>query len=120
MSTPEWPKLSRDQDSQFYEVLLEDPSLKTTMEGGYVVSRAKHTRTPRRTFKTGYSGIGNADRALLEGFYDSVRGGAMIFNWRDPVSQLVWQVRFGDKLALKYVGVGISQRWDVQITLEQA
>lgn len=120
MGMPEWPTLSREQDSQFYEVSLEDPALKTAMEGGYVVSRPKHTRKPRRSFKTGYSGITNADRVLLEAFYDSVRGGSLTFTWRDPVSKTAWIVRFGEKLGFKYVGVGISQRWDVQISLDQA
>lgn len=121
MTNPVFPTMDKDQDSRFYGVELEDVAMKTKMDGGYVVSRAKHTRRPRRTFSTGFSGIGNPDRARLESFYDQVRGGADVFDWTDPIEQKVYQVRFADnKLSFRYVGIGISQLWDVQIRLEQA
>jgi hypothetical protein len=120
MTNPVFPTTSKGQDSRFYEVSREDPALKTEMEGGYVVSRAKHTRRPRRKFKTGYSSIGNADRAILEAFYDQVRGGSAIFDWKDPIEQVVYQVRFSQALTFKYVGIGEAQLWDVSVELEQA
>lgn len=120
MTNPVFPTTSKGQDSKFYEVSREDPALKTEMEGGYVVSRAKHTRRPRRKFKTGYTGIGNADRVILEGFYDKVRGGSVVFDWKDPIEQTVYQVRFAQPPAFKYAGIGINQLWDVTIELEQA
>lgn len=120
MTNPVFPTLAMLQDSKFYSVEQEDVGLKTTMDGGYVVSRAKHTRTPRRTFTTGFTTIRTADKALLEAFYTTVRGSSVIFDWTDPVSLTVYQVRFADKLTFKYTGMGAMQLWDVGVKLEQA
>lgn len=120
MSNPVFPTLSKGQDSQFYEMTPEDPALKTQMEGGYVVSRPKHTRKPRRTFKTGFSSITQADYTTLMTFWETVRGGSLIFDWTDPATGTVYQVRFAAQPAFKYVGKGNTRLWDVQMTLEQA
>ena len=120
MTNPVFPKMDKEQDSKFYEISLEDVALKTQLDGGYVVSRAKHTRKPRKTFQTGYSSILNADRARLEAFYAQVRGGSVVFDWTDPIDKVVHQVRFADEMRFQYVGVGVAQLWDVQFKLEQA
>lgn len=121
MSNPVFPTLSRGQDSSLYSVELEDASLKTTMEGGYVVSRAKHTRPARKTFHSGFTFITDADRATLETFYGTtVRGGSVVFDWQDPPSLAIYQVRFVGPLQFKYVGRGDTRRWDVTFALEQA
>lgn len=123
MTNPVFPTLSTGQDSSLYNMELEDPGMKTPIEGGYVVSRAKHTRIPRRIFKTGFTSITSTDRDTLVTFYGTVHGGSVIFDWADPASAggaTVYQVRFADKLNFKYTGHGTSQRWDVAISLEQA
>ena len=120
MTNPVFPTLSQGQDSKLYGIELEDTALKTQMDGGYVVSRAKHTRRPRRSFKTGFTFIPSADKLLLEGFYDSVRGGSVIFDWTDPSTKVVYQVRFAEKLSFAYEGVGSNQKWSVSISLDQA
>lgn len=120
MSNPVFPVLAKGQDAKFYSIELEDTAIKTSMEGGYVVSRARHTRRPRRTFKTGFTDLAPGDASLLEAFYDLVRGGSVVFDWPDPVTHTVFQVRFMEKLLFQYVGIGPTQRWDVQMTLEQA
>lgn len=120
MSNPVFPTLTARQDSKFYEMTPEDPALRSEMEGGYVVSRPRHTRKPRRTFKTGFSSITQADYVKLTDFYDTVRGGSMVFDWMDPVTEKVYQVRFAGAISFKYVGMGPTKLWDVQITLEQA
>ena len=119
MTNPVFPADPK-QDSKYYEVELEDPTLRTNMEGGYVVTRPKHTRKPRRTFKSGCTSITSDQRKALEDFYDSVRGGSVIFDWTDPVTGTVFQVRFKEKISFKYTGMGITQLWDVTFTLEQA
>jgi hypothetical protein len=90
------------------------------MEGGYVVSRARHTRRPRRKFKTGYTGLKNDDKKTLEDFYDLVRGSSVIFDWTDPIDNVVWQVRFAQPLRFSYTGVGVAKLFDVMVELEQA
>lgn len=120
MANPVFPTLSRGDDSSKYSVELEDPAMKTSLEGGYVSSRAKHTRTPRKTWKIGYTLITNADKALLDAFWATVRGGSVVFDWTDPVSGTVFQVRFADKMNFQYVGRGNNKLWDLTLTLEQA
>jgi hypothetical protein len=114
-----FPKLDKEQDSRFYEVVLEDVGMKSPLDGGYVASRPKHTRRPRRSFKTGYSKISNADRATLEAFYTQTLGSSIIFEWCDPVECFTYQVRFAGPMSFKYVGMGVSQLWEAQIQLEQ-
>lgn len=121
MANPIFPSaLAAKQDSSLYSIEREDVSMKTPVDGGYVISRAKHTRTPRSNFKSGFTMLTNADRKLLEDFYALVRGGSVIFDWTDPSSLVVYQVRFAGALAFKYSGRMTTQRWDVSFSLEQA
>jgi len=121
----DFPTLSTGQDSRYYTMQQEDTSLKTTMEGGYVVARAKHTRKPRRTFTSGFTDISDADKQLLEDFFDTVNCAA-IFTWVDPQSGMggappvAYQVRFDGPLSYQYKGMGPTKRWDVTFTVVQA
>ena len=119
MPNPTFP-LAADQDSSKFSVEQEDPALRTEIEGGYVVTRKKHTRTPRKTFTTGFAYLNNTDRATLQTFWNTVSGGTLIIDWTNPQDLAVYQVRFkGGPLKFTYVGRLGNQRWDVAITLEQ-
>lgn len=107
-------------DSSAFQVSYEDPAMRLDMEGGYVISRARHTRTPRRTWKVTYKMLSNADRALLETLWDTVRGGSATFNWTNPQNSTSYEVRFKEQLSFNYTGRGTNQRWDCSFTLEQA
>lgn len=123
MSDPVFPTLTftnGGEDSKLYRMQQEDPTLKTEMEGGYVVSRARHTRIPRKTFSTGYTGISDADKKILENFYAQVRGASMIFDWIDPVGGTVYKVRFDGPIEFRYVGIGPTKLWDIQFKVVQA
>lgn len=120
MTNPVFPILTERPDTKLYGVEFEDQSTGSKMDGGYVVTRPKHTRSPRRTFSTGYTMLKPIDRAALDTFYRTVFGGSVIFDWIDPMTSVVYQVRFTSKLAYKYSGVGTTQRWDISFTLEQA
>lgn len=119
MTNPVFPKMDKDMDSSLYAVEQEDKSLKTQMDGGYVVSRAKHTRKPRKTFKIGYTALLAPDKGRLMDFYDIVDC-SLIFDWFDPPTQKTYQVRFAAPPAYNYKGIGYTQLWDVQLQLEQA
>jgi hypothetical protein len=114
------------EDASKFNWKPEDPAMKTTMEGGYVVSRPKHTRKPRKTFKSGFTHIRDVDRATLLKFYEDVHGGSLIFDYTDPTSPLnarvVYKVRFVGDFAWKFAGIGAAHlnRWDVEFTVEQA
>lgn len=121
MPNPVFPTLTNTEDSSFYNLELEDSSMKTEMEGGYVVTRSKHTRAARRTFTSGFTFLNTADKALLDTFYGStVKGGAVIFDWTDPVTTTVYQVRFLEPMSFKYVGKGTNKLWNVTFKLQQA
>lgn len=123
MSNPVFPTLSDGSDSSLFQVTLEDVALRTKMEGGYVMSRPRHTRQPRRTFNVGYSYITNADRVLLTSFFDQVKGGSVIFDWTSPEDGGTYQVRFvtdSSGLPFKYVGIKNTKLWNVSFQLEQA
>lgn len=118
---PVTPKFSTGEDSKNFSLEYEDPSMVSKMDGGYVVSRAKFTRPPRRTWTSGYTSISNSDKAILENFYKSVMGGAVIFDWTSPQDGQVYQVRFvGGSLKFRYTGVGTSQLWDVTYQVQEA
>lgn len=127
MTNPVFPvgSMTSKEDSKMFSVESEDVSMRTPMDGGYVVSRVKHTRAPRKTFKTGFTSIKSADKAILQNFYDNVvKGGSLVFDWTDPstassVTPVVYTVRFVGPLLFTYVGLGGSQLWTTSITLEQ-
>lgn len=122
MPNPLFPTLSggTKPDAADFSVSYEDPALRTDMEGGYVVSRARHTRTPRKTFKVVYRNISNADKILIENFWNTVRGGSVIFDWVNPEDTLTYAVRFKDSLSSNYEGMGNTKRWDCSFSVEQA
>lgn len=121
MTNPVFPTLTMKEDSRFFTIEHEDPSMQTKLEGGYVVSRARHTRTPRKTFTSGLSRVTNADRTLLVTFWETtVKGGSVIWDWTCPQDLVVYSVRFKGPLKWTYTGNGPNQLWEVQFTLEQA
>lgn len=120
MTNPVFPILTKEQDSKYYTVTPEDVAMSSKMDGGYVVSRAKFTREPRLTIKTGYTSIGQADATLLLEFYKAVKGSTIIFDWTDPIGSTVLHVRFSGQLNFQYVGIGNTKLWDVTFSLEEA
>lgn len=106
-------------DSSLYEVTSEDPAIKTEMEGGYMVSRPRHTRLPRRTFSLGWRSMSAIDAGVLKSFYDAMRGASLSFNWTDPNTNTTVTVRFKDGLTLKYVGKGSLKLYDCNLKFEE-
>jgi len=123
MANPIFPTLELKRggiDSSLYRVKPENPAMVTDLEGGYVVSRKRHTRKPRLTFTFGYKEIGDADYKKLLDFYQAVGGGSVIFDWTDPVDKVVYQVRFSAEPDFQYSGIGATRLWSVQFEVMQA
>lgn len=113
--------LNDQQDSSQYSESAEDVAIREKMEGGYVYSRPKFTRPARKTFRTGFSDLTNADKLVLEAFWLTVKGGSDIFTWLNPVSGVTYNVRFTKPLTYEYFGRNAVHRWNVKnIELEQA
>ncbi|CDT52508.1 hypothetical protein VCR15J2_390002 [Vibrio coralliirubri] len=120
MSQPTYPKLSDKPDRSKYGINIEDPALKNDMEGGYVASRPRFYRKPRRTFSFGYTMLHDDDYKKLLSFWDEVKGGSEMFEYTDFDDGKVYMVRFKEQFAGKFVGKGIAKYWDVTgIILEE-
>lgn len=122
MTTPVFPHIltsGEGQDAKKFGFDLEDPAIKSDMEGGYVFSRARFTRAPRRTWTSGFTYISAASKAQLVTFWTTVMGGSVIFQWKNPSDLVDYQVRFSDPLKFTYVGAGTNQRWDVTFKVEE-
>lgn len=117
-----FPTLSNDykpDSAQFTEV-KDDPALRKEMEGGYIVTRPRHTRAPRKTWQVAYQQLDNADKLLLDNHFDTQRGGSLIFTWVNPQSLVSFSVRYKSPITWRYVGAGDHQVWDCSFELEQA
>lgn len=120
MTNPVFPTLTEGQDSKYFTITPDDPAMRAPLEGGYEFTRPRTTRAPRKTYSSGFSFIGDADKALLEAFWDTVKGGSVIFDWVRPNDEVTLAVRFAEPLAWKYVGHGPYRRWDVTFKVKEA
>lgn len=112
--------LQSKQDSKHFSIEREDPSMSNDMEGGYVISRARFTRPPRRKFTTGFTDLSQAEYDQLDQFFAGVKGGSEMFEWTIPTTGEVCTVRFKGTLKGEYAGMGGNHRYNVsEINLEE-
>lgn len=111
--------LATKQDGAEFGFEQEDVGIRAEMEGGYVLTRPRHTRTPRRTWKTGFTGLNNTDKTTFEGFVNT-HGTHTAFNYTLPTTATVVNVRFKSMPKYKYTGLGDNLMWDItDIFLEE-
>jgi hypothetical protein len=109
-----------EQDSKHFSVSAEDVAIRSDVEGGYEITRARHTRTPRRAWTSGFTYLNETKKDALETFFfDTVKGGSVIFDWTNPNDQDVHAVRLIKLPTFKYVGNGSNKRWDVTFEVRQ-
>lgn len=114
-----FPTLGGKEDASKFGFESEDVGIRSEMEGGYVLTRPRHTRRPRRTWTTGFSSISNTEYNTFVTFWDT-HGTYKAFTYTVPTSNEVVNVRFAAKPDFKYVGIGENFRWDItQIKLEE-
>ncbi|MFT4064270.1 hypothetical protein [Paraburkholderia sp.] len=121
MTTPLFP-LADLQDSSKYQVSQENQALASSMDGGYVMTRPRHTRQPRKTYQSGFANLTESQKNTLQAFFDSVFGGSVIFNWTNPTDGTIKAVRFttDTTLAFSYTGVGTTRLYDVTFKVQEA
>lgn len=107
------------QDSAKFGETPEDPTIRAEMEGGYEVTRARHTRVPRRTWTSGLTYMTEVEKAAYVTFVDSVRVGSASFDWANPNTLAVHIVRFTKSPTYKYVGKGTDKRWDIDFEVRE-
>jgi hypothetical protein len=100
---------------------LEDSTIRSPFEGGYVQTRARFTRT-RENFSFQFRYITNADKVILKNLLNAVKIGADSFtfhHWNDTD----YTVRFVKSPTFSCVfrpqDLESSSYWDVQIDLQQ-
>lgn len=109
-------------DSSKFQQERENPALASKMDGGYVVTRPRHTRRPRRTFTAGFTDMPQAQKDQFDAFFDSVHGGSDLFYFIHPVNQEQIVVRFTTDTTLPwtYTGAGGHFIWNVTFKLQEA
>lgn len=111
--------LQSKQDSAKYGFEQEDVGIRSEMEGGYVLTRPRHTRTPRRTWKTGWTDLSNAEKLTIEAFV-AANGTYKAFDYNLPVEGTLVNVRFKEVPKYEYKGFGTNLRWDItDVMLEE-
>lgn len=111
--------LAAKQDSAKFGFEQEDVGIRSEMEGGYVLTRPRHTRNPRRTWKTGFTDLSNTDKETFEAFYNT-NGTHTAFSYDLPVLATTVNVRFRSPPRYSYKGYGANLRWDIDdIYLEE-
>lgn len=108
------------EDSQYFEETSTDPTIRVETEGGYVITRKRFTRAPRKLITTGFTFISDAAKEMLASYYAMKGGGAEAIPYIHPISGVTLTMRFKEPMKFKYVGIGPRRAWDVKsISLEQ-
>jgi hypothetical protein len=111
--------LPSKQDSAQYGFEQEDVTIRSEMEGGYVLTRKRHNRDPRRTWKTGFIDLSDSEKATFESFFVTY-GCFQSFTYQLPTTMTVVTVRFKQVPKYEYKGFGTNLRWNISdIILEE-
>ena len=113
------PVLSKGESPSLWGVGHEDVGMKSETDGGYVFTRPRHTRKPRRTFSTGWMDMNQTDFDAMENFFDIV-GAFTAFNYVNYMkSDEIVNVRFAEPPKYSYEGVGATKRYTIKIKIEE-
>ncbi|WP_298434594.1 hypothetical protein [Geobacter sp.] len=120
MPTPAFPALSVvPAVSAWKEKKALDPTLRTQTEGGYVQTRPRFTRIPKRweiAYKAG-NALPAADKATLEAFETTVKVGSNMFTWLNPLDNVTYNVRLREPI--EFAPEGTTLLWQARLILEQ-
>jgi len=94
---------------------VKDSVIRSDFDGGYVQTRARHTRI-RKTWQIKYGNLTSADKITLAAFVTTVQGGADSFTWVNPQDSVSYEVRFSQPPTFSLV---YTDRWNVSFSLEQ-
>ncbi len=112
-----FPTLSRNPTwGDYQQSRAYDPTIRAKSEGGYVKTRARYTRAPKK-FTAIYNYLTSTEKASLETFEDTVGVGADAFTWSDP-DAVSHTVRLAEAIIFTRVTQGTG-RWKAEMTLEE-
>ena len=93
MADVTFPTLSRGVSFQnFREGIAYDPTIKSEMENGLVLTRTRFTALDNEFF-IGYNFLTAADKILLKTMQTAVHVGAGTIDWTNPDDAVVYEVR---------------------------
>jgi phage-related protein len=110
--------LPTKQDGTKFGFEQEDVGLRSEMEGGFILTRPRHTRTPRRTWTTGFTGLTQTDKATFEAFVNE-HGTFKAFDYTLPVVGGTFSCRFKEIPKYKYQGIGATMLWEIDCIIEE-
>jgi hypothetical protein len=114
-----FPTFGNKEDSSKFGFDTEDVGIRSEMEGGYVLTRPRHTRAPRRTWSTGFTDLSNVNFNTFVAFWNE-HGTFKAFTYTVRTSNEVVNVRLASKPQFNYSGHGSNFRWDINdIKLEE-
>ena len=109
--------LSGREDSSKLTSEQVDPTISSSTDGGYLMTRPRYTRKPPINFTTGFTYITQAEKKDLEDFWDEQFGGSRAFAWDNPTDGVRYNVRFAEPMRFSYTGKGGNHRWNVSVKL---
>ncbi|EOB4971270.1 hypothetical protein KW516_19070 [Vibrio fluvialis] len=107
-----FPPAGIKEDSSNFSMEHEDKGLSSETDGGYVYSRPRHGRLPRRKITTGFTDISDADKIQIEKFAEKY-GTYLMFSYTIPDTSETINVRFKTLPKYNYAGVGGTHRYNV-------
>lgn len=111
-----FPTLTASPTIDWQEGKAFDPAIRSKTEGGYVQTRPRFTRLPKK-WEIKYKAITTTDKDLIETHENTQKAGADKFNWTNPLNSIVYEVRYLEPIKYK---IAIAQGyWDVDFILEQ-
>lgn len=94
----------------------EDSVIRSAMDAGYEVTRARFTRS-RRTWSLRYRLTPTSDATTLRNFFqNTVKNGSESFTWVHPVFDTSHTVTFKEPIHFEYVAYGL---WNFEFTLQE-
>ena len=108
------------ENSKFFTEAQADPVKRAEIDGGYVITRPRYTRVPRKTWTTGFTDLTAVQKEDFGTFWDAQRGGSDSFVYLNPADAVNYTVRFKGQPKIKYTGMASLRLWEISnITLEQ-
>lgn len=112
-----FPTLSRNapRPDSFRESRDQDPTLRSPMESGKVLARARFTVVKKKWLFT-YDNLTDADKTLLEVFEDSVGVGSDTITWTHPKTNVGYVVRLAEPIRFSIQPSELTL-WEASFTL---
>ena len=108
------PRGMPKEHSKYHRITPIDPNIRAEMEGGYIITRARNNREPRRQIRTGYELLYDNEKLVLESFQNGRKITGLTFTYALPTTGEIVVVRFEQPISFEYIGMGPTKLWRVE------